>query len=72
MEPLSFVLVALSALAALATKTLVTRISALRSDISRNLEITTANGEKLTIEASKLTREKAEEIAAHSAAHAAF
>jgi len=72
MEPLSFLLVTVSALAAYATKGLINRIATLR-ETSHKLEITTASGERVTIDASKLTREKAAEIAeSHSTVQAAL
>jgi hypothetical protein len=72
MEPLSLLVVTLSALAASVVKPLIkglfTRIG---GATTHTLEITTAAGKKVTIDASQLTSEKVAEITdSHSTVHA--
>jgi hypothetical protein len=73
MEPLSLLVVAVSALAASVVKPLIkglfTRMGG--GATTRTLEITTAAGKKVTIDASQLTQEKVAEITdSHSTVHA--
>jgi hypothetical protein len=80
MEPLSFLLVTVSAVVAYFTKSFINQVTTAYHAKSENsprsdtLEIRTADGGKFTIDAEKLTREKAAEIveSRSSAAHAAL
>jgi hypothetical protein len=61
MEPLSALVVAVSAVAAYGTKALVNALFK-RFKATPKIEITTAAGHKITVDASQLTQEKVAEI----------
>ena len=74
MEPVSLLVVTVTALFASSVKSLVkSAFDRWRGTSPQRLEIVTASGKKITIDASQLTREKVAEITGSSAtAHATF